>query len=355
MSETCIRKFEAQNAEEELSLRWHLACPGCSASASGNGISCKSGADCQKDWLNAASSKIPKFTDGATHANFGLQWQLFSKVQLDSYNGSRESEARLLIQSRLKPEDFFNKTILELGCGNGRFTELFLKYGARVVGVDYSDAVFANFKNNKQHIDNGNLLLVQADIFRLPLRKASFDMVVCYGVIQHTGDNLRALSCISGYVRLNGLVLVDIYALSLRHYNPILYLTRFFVRLARIDNDRLLSIVKRFVNRVFDIQVFLLRFLRDKEGVFKLLRYAVNRSPNSVYGIHLWLDGKISREVGKEWCILDTFDAWGARYDHPVTGYRWKAMLSKLRTLGLSTLYCGESGQGHVAVLQRLR
>ena len=34
--------------------------------------------------------------DGAYHSNFGLQWNKFSTVLLDSVNGSVESEKRLL-------------------------------------------------------------------------------------------------------------------------------------------------------------------------------------------------------------------------------------------------------------------
>ena len=87
--------------------------------------------------------------DGAYHSNFGLQWNKFSRVQLDSFNGSDESEQRLLNQSKLRPEDFNEKIILEIGAGNGRFTEIFLKFGARVLAVDYSTAIEANWRIHK--------------------------------------------------------------------------------------------------------------------------------------------------------------------------------------------------------------
>ena len=39
--------------------------------------------------------------DDEYHDNFGYQWNRFNKLQLDSHNGSDESEGRLLNQSIL--------------------------------------------------------------------------------------------------------------------------------------------------------------------------------------------------------------------------------------------------------------
>ena len=108
----------------------------------------------------AIKDAIPRFTDEAYHSNFGLQWNKFSTVQLDSFNGSDESEKRLLCQSKLYPDDFDGKTILEVGAGNGRFTEIFLKYGAKVLAVDYSSAIDANYRNHIKYIEEGRLLLI---------------------------------------------------------------------------------------------------------------------------------------------------------------------------------------------------
>ena len=61
-----------------------------------------------------------------------------------------------------------NKKVLEAGSGAGRFTEILLKYGAVVDSFDYSSAVEANAKNNGHH---DNLVLVQADIRKMPFPK----------------------------------------------------------------------------------------------------------------------------------------------------------------------------------------
>lgn len=298
-------------------------------------------------------NNIYRFIDGEYHSNFGIQWNTFPTVQLDSFNGSNESESRLLNQSQLNPTDFKNKLILEVGSGNGRFTELFLKYGAKVIAIDYSTAIDANLKNHMKNYQQGNFLPLQADLFELPLSSGSFDMVFCYGVIQHTGDNLRALKSIAKYVNKDGKLFVDIYAISFIHFNPFIYLMRFILQKFKISDLARLKFVKSFVKFIFPFQVHILTYLYKKRGLLNYIRYIINRSPNSVYGINLWLDGKISKKCAYDWCILDTFDAWAPKHDHPVTSHQWNDLLNLIVDTGFLIEKVGSSGQGYTAILRR--
>ena len=84
------------------------------------------------EYLNIESSDegVINLIDDEYHDNFGYQWNRFNKLQLDSHNGSSESEDRLINQSEFSHEDFNGKVVLEVGAGNGRFTEILLKLGA---------------------------------------------------------------------------------------------------------------------------------------------------------------------------------------------------------------------------------
>ena len=115
--------------------------------------------------------------------------------------------------------------------------------------------------------------------------------------------------------------------------------------------EKKLDIVRKFVDIFFPAQVRILRFLHQKSSIYRLLRYLVNRSPNSVYGINLYLDEKISLENAKMWSVCDTHDAWMPKHDHPVSFRKWKIYLNRL--VGLKVLVCKESGQGNCAVLVR--
>ena len=328
-----------------------LLCPNCN---SGNLE--KTGVDlCCSECLNTYKviDEIPRFVDDDYHSNWGLQWNRFSQVQLDSFNGTNLSESRLLTQSGMNPGDFKDKKILEVGAGNGRFTEILLKYGAEVVAVDYSTAIEANYNNNHSHKDE--IIFIQADLFCLPIKYESFDIVLCYGVLQHTGDSEKALLELSKYPKkIGGKLLVDIYSSGLKYYNPWVYIIRPFFSLIRASDKRKLQIVEKFVNLIFPLQLWLLRKLHNQKGILKIVRYIINRSPNSVYGINLYLDGKINLQLARDWSIMDTFDGWAPKHDHPVSRNEWINMLNTAAVKeDFSIVSIDESGQGHTASLDR--
>ena len=299
------------------------------------------------------TSNVIRYNSDVYHENFGFQWNKFNKLQLDSFNGSNESEERFFEQNLLQPSDLKGKLVLEVGAGCGRFTEILLKYGAVVVAVDYSSAIDANYNNHSEHVSQGNLICIQADVFDMPVRASCFDIVICYGVIQHTGRNKACLEKLTSFLNPGGLLLVDIYSNSLKHYNPWVYLIRpFFSRVKNYQSQ--MHFVEKFVDFVFPAQLKILSFLHSKQGILKYLRYFVNRSPNSVYGINLFLDGKISLEHAKQWSVMDTYDGWMPHHDDPVSKKQWASLLAELcinqsLMLDLNKI----CGQGHCAQLSK--
>ena len=112
-----------------------------------------------------------------------------------------------------------------------------------------------------------------------------------------------------------------------------------------------IKIVENFVNFIFPIQFKLLKFLHKKTGIYKLFRFLINRSPNSVYGINLYLDSKISIENAKNWSICDTYDAWSPKHDHPVSFKKWNLLLRNLEDYEIKVIK--SCGQGWCARLAK--
>ncbi len=103
-------------------------------------------------------------------SGFGLQWNTYRRTQLDSFTGIPISAERLKRIAGGTLEMFQGKTVLEAGCGAGRFTEIMLDSGANVWAVDLSTAVDANYENchNKP-----GYTVCQADILSLPFARGN--------------------------------------------------------------------------------------------------------------------------------------------------------------------------------------
>ena len=161
---------------------------------------------------------IPRFVGSENYAQaFGSQWNDFPKTQLDSYTGLPITEKRVArcFQGRLP--DIQGRKVLEAGSGAGRFSEILLKYGAKLHSFDFSLAVEANASNNGPH---DSFSLAQADIRKIPYPKASYDFVVCLGVIQHTPDSEESIRHLWEMVAPGGHLVIDHYRRKKRDLLP---------------------------------------------------------------------------------------------------------------------------------------
>ena len=62
--------------------------------------------------------------------SFGYQWSIFDKAQLDSKTGINWSQDRFRC-TNWTDEEIYEKVVLEIGSGAGRFTEILLKKKAK--------------------------------------------------------------------------------------------------------------------------------------------------------------------------------------------------------------------------------
>jgi len=74
-------------------------------------------------------------------------------------------------------------TVLDAGCGSGRYLNRFSDLKAFVVGVDVSIPMLKRAKEKSARKEN--VFLVRGDISNLPFKAASFNAVVSIAVLQH--------------------------------------------------------------------------------------------------------------------------------------------------------------------------
>lgn len=246
---------------------------------------------------------IPSFVrDSGYVANFGFQWQRHANLQLDSFNGSTYSRDRLYRTAGWDSDRRLEgNLVLEAGSGAGRFTEILARTGATIYSFDYSEAASANFANNGRRRE---VAIFRADIYAMPFMKKQFDYVFCLGVLQHTPRVHDSFRCLADMVRPGGQLVVDVYPRTWRHLLHWKYLLRPFT--TRMKPETLYRVVSHCVPRLIPLAGSLHRV----GG--RVLRRLVPIMDQS--------DKNLAPEHRREWAILDTFDALGARYDQPQSG-----------------------------------
>lgn len=250
---------------------------------------------------------IPRFVNVENYSvDFGDQWNRFPKTQLDSSNGLDLSETRLARCLRGELLSLKDKKVLEAGSGAGRFTEVLLKYGAIVHSYDYSNAVEANAKNNG---NNENLVLVQADIRRIPFPKANYDYVICLGVLQHTPIPEESIKCLWEMVRPGGVLVVDHYPWKWRLILPPPFgdsegIYRWLI--LRLPRDIRFKVVKVLTDFWFPWH------WKFKDSLF------MQRILRRISPVHFYYpDIKLrDRQMYYEWALLDTHDGLTDFYKH---------------------------------------
>lgn len=289
-----------------------LACPACAGALALDGEVTLRCASCGATY--PIVGHVPRFVPAQSYASsFGFQWNQFRRTQLDSHSGLPISRDRFFRETRWTPEELAGKRVLDLGCGAGRFAEVALSAGAKVVAVDYSTAVDACHANLGA---NPNLDVVQADVYRLPFKPESFDFVYCLGVLQHTPDPRRALLALVPPLKRGGRIAVDCYPrLALNILWP-KYWLRTITR--RLQPDRLFSLVSRVVPPLLPVS----RAFAAVPGIGRRLRHVV---PVMSYYRVL----PLSERQHREWAILDTFDMFAPAHDHPQTAATMREWLDR--------------------------
>jgi SAM-dependent methyltransferase len=152
-----------------------------------------------------------------TRASFGYQWTAFADM-------TEEFEENFLNYIEpIRPGFFPGKIGLDAGCGFGRHMYYAARYGAEIIGVDYSAAIESSYLN-AGHLPNTHF--VQADIYHLPFRPATFDFAYSIGVLHHLPDPLEGYRAVHRVVKPSGTLIAWLYSKTRRRMNAALEVVR---------------------------------------------------------------------------------------------------------------------------------
>jgi SAM-dependent methyltransferase len=279
---------------------------------------------------------IPRFVPIENYSSsFGFQWNIFNQTQVDTYNKSNISKNRFYKTTKWSEEKLKGKKVLEVGSGSGRFTQILLETGADLFSIDYSTAVEANAKNNKNY---NNLNLCQASIYQLPYEKNYFDFICCIGVIQHTPDVELSFKNMLEHLKPGGEIVIDVYAKTLKT----MFYTKYWVRplTKKIDKEKLLSIIKWYIPKWFPISSFLLK-------IPFLGKFLAQIIPICNYSLQF---PDLTKKQLIDWAILDTFDMLSPEYDNPQT---YETLENWIKKYDLKKLFLNRGDNGYVLIAKK--
>lgn len=147
-----------------------------------------------------------------TKSSFDYQWnQLNEGKFLVSDKEFVKNLEKTICQYTAFDKDWFKgKTVLDAGCGQGRFTLGFCRLNANVTAFDQSPSAISFVKENCKEYSN----LAEARVHNIfdPLDFVEpSDLVWSYGVIHHTGNTYKAFSNLIKKVKVGGYLFLMVY------------------------------------------------------------------------------------------------------------------------------------------------
>ncbi len=114
----------------------------------------------------------------------------FMKTRYLSKTGrARSALHKRAILSLINESEIKDKRVLDVGCGTGRFTELFTGTGAKLVaGADTSRSMLNIARKT------GRASYIEANALYLPFNDNSFDLAICVDALNHLKSYEQALN-----------------------------------------------------------------------------------------------------------------------------------------------------------------
>jgi len=142
--------------------------------------------------------------DKKTVASFGDEWKAFHHFDDDEIARVGNDYFDIITPQMLNS----SSTVLDIGCGSGRFIKYLVNRAGFIVGADPSEAIFAA---DELLGSNEKITLIKATANDLPFGKETFDFVYCIGVLHHIPDTFKAMQACIEKVKKGGYFLTYLY------------------------------------------------------------------------------------------------------------------------------------------------
>jgi 2-polyprenyl-3-methyl-5-hydroxy-6-metoxy-1,4-benzoquinol methylase len=223
-----------------------------------------------------------------TIESFNYQWQNLpdSKYLLTDEEWRKNVDSYILDELGVTKEWIRGKTVIDVGCGGGRWTYGFVKLGCKVTATDVSDGPCESTKDSVPQAE-----VIKVDVFELPqrMKDVKFDIIWCWGVIHHTANAKGAFCSL----------------VQLMHQDSVLH-----VYVYSFNRGKRIRMLRALIN---------LFSLKNRERIIRLLR-DVHILHGNVHELFDALSPKINHEISES-SLKEWFSAAGLEYRQHVP--RW--------------------------------
>lgn len=156
-----------------------------------------------------------ELTSGQTVDTFNFQWTEMPEGRYMLSNPWFKTNIQSILTEQLlllKPEWFKGKSVLDAGCGGGRWSHGLASLGANVTSVDINEVAIESARKAMEPFD------VEKDYCLTPLEQLGevmpgrkFDLVYSYGVIHHCGSFNKAFNAVVDRVADEGVLFLYLY------------------------------------------------------------------------------------------------------------------------------------------------
>lgn len=140
----------------------------------------------------------------------------YSLGMLDAYNADQDSRDGHDAHDAQNGHDIHNLLetgrLLDAGCGSGKYTIPLKLRGFDVVAIDISHSAIEMTRKSSIGRNLG-IDILAASICKTPFQDSSFDVIWCYGVLQHllSGERGQAISEFSRILRKGGVLFLEVF------------------------------------------------------------------------------------------------------------------------------------------------
>lgn len=169
--------------------------------------------------------EVKAFWEANPVAAASVPYPLGSAEYFAHYDRLREANESVPFSASLHEYDnFADKAVLDVGCGNGYVLANYARAGARVSGIDLTRAA-VDLAQKRFALAGLNGEFLTANAEELPFPDETFDCVCSMGVLHHTPGTERAVSEIWRVLKPGGRLIVMFY-----HRNSALYQVNFRIQ-----------------------------------------------------------------------------------------------------------------------------